>query len=259
MPGADKTEQQRIAERLTNRLDMIESRLARFDRHAKPSAAFPSGGGGALPGMKQRLDSQRTDAEALRTRLAASETGLGRITNRSERLHTELESWIGHEIRRQVASAEGTLQAVVEEAQKDTLDAFVDSVQKRVIVRISRLEQEISRQANVMSELRESSEHTERSMQRLLTGLDRLIAARDSTTQAVQPQKGSPASAAPPEPVPDKVVPSAPASTLPDADLPVAGVEAAAVAEIRSPSPVAPQPAPAATEKPKSRRWSFFG
>ena len=61
-------------------------------------------------------------------------------------------------------------------ARRQMLDAFAESVQTRVIHRISRLEEEVAGQSAAMSELRECSLRTEQSIQKLLGGLDRLIA-----------------------------------------------------------------------------------
>ncbi len=258
--AADKTEHARVAEKLASRLDMIESRLARFDQPVRPDAPVRSA---AASNLKQRLDAQRADADALRTRLSAAEAGIHRMGGRGERMRGELEGWINNEIRKQVAAAEGLLTAVVEEAQKDTLDAFVESVQKRVIVRISRLEHEISRQSNVMSELKESAEHTERSMERLLAGLDRLMVARDANDRKPHPV---------PSPVPSSSIQVVqPATSLP-ADLvqdptpvrlqtpvePQASTGAVA-AQLLDPQPLPEPSAPLAATKQKGRKWSFFG
>ena len=258
--AGDKTERARVAEKLASRLDMIESRLARFEQPARQDAPARSA---AASGLKLRLDAQRADAEALRTRLAAAEAGIHRMGGRGERMRGELEGWINNEIRKQVAAAEGSLTAVVEEAQKETLDAFVESVQRRVIVRISRLEHEMSRQSNVMSELKESAEHTERSMERLLTGLDRLMVARDANDRK-------------PSPVPTPVQSQSMQAVQPATSFPADVVQDPSPAPLQTPAetrespaavaahPLDPQPKPEPSErvpgaKHKSRKWSFFG
>jgi len=238
------------AERLRGRLELIESRLARFEKPAVPVRTEPAPGvqRGTVPALKLRIDAQKSDADALRARVAATEAGITRLSGRGDRLQPDLDQWISHEIRRQISSAEGVLQATVEEAQKETLDAFVDSVQKRVIVRIARIEQEIARQAGVMGELRDSSVQTERSMQRLLSSLDRLVEARSAKLAA---------------PVEAPRVPEAPeAPAVPPVELPVTSAPAP-VARTAPAAPDAaaesPAPEPAPAPKPKARRWSFFG
>jgi uncharacterized coiled-coil protein SlyX len=199
----------------------------------------------------------------MRTRLHATQSGLSRLQGRGERLGPELEHWIGNEIRRQVADAEGALQATVEEAQKETLDAFVESVQKRVIVRIARLEHEIARQAGVMTELRETSHQTERSMDRLLAGLDKLIEVR--ANQAGAGGGGTPAQAvsgatdSPGVPMPLNAQATAPAPSVAATAVGAPSSDSSAAAPAPEAAPARPPSPEGSGEKPKTRRWSFFG
>jgi hypothetical protein len=90
-------------------------------------------------------------------------------------LRGELREWLDESVGVRMAEVEKRLRAEAERSQKQILDAFIESVQTRVIHRISRLEEEFTNQSTAMTELRECSLRTEESMQKLLGGLDRLI------------------------------------------------------------------------------------
>jgi hypothetical protein len=85
-----------------------------------------------------------------------------------------------------MAEVEIRVQEESARSRKETVDAIVESVQTRVVQRISRLEEEVAAQSAAMSELRDCSLRTERSLQRLLGGLERLI-----VKDARQPEPGS--------------------------------------------------------------------
>jgi len=90
-------------------------------------------------------------------------------------LRVELRDWLDESVTIRMAEVETRLKAESEHGQKQVLDAFAESVQTRVIQRISRLEEEVASQSAAMSELRDCSLRTERSMQQLLGGIERLI------------------------------------------------------------------------------------
>jgi uncharacterized coiled-coil protein SlyX len=145
----------------------------------------------------------------------------------SLRMRGELRDWLEESVTVRMAEVETRLRTESERGQKQMLDAFAESVQTRVMHRISRLEEEVAGQSAAMNELRECSLRTEQSVHKLLGGLDRLIV------------KNPPAAA----------------------EAPIAEKAGAAV----TPAPAAaPEPAPviqppAFETRPKSSRWKFFG
>jgi hypothetical protein len=148
-------------------------------------------------------------------------------------LRGELQEWLTENVAARMTEVEARLNAESERGQKQMLDAFVDSVQTRVIHRISQLEEEVAGQSAAMNELRECSLRTERSIQKLLGGLDKLI---------VKP--------------PPAQNTEAEASTN---QTPVDAAKAGQQAKAGSP-PISP--APSAEEPPPSRprpRWHIFG
>jgi uncharacterized coiled-coil protein SlyX len=144
----------------------------------------------------------------------------------------ELRGWLEESVSERMAEVETRLRTESERSQKQMLDAFAESVQTRVMHRISRLEEEVAGQSAAMNELRECSLRTQQSIQKLLGGLDKLIV------------RNPPAAVEGAEAV-DAVTPAAP--------LPPASPE---------PPPVVAPPVtapPAFEAPPKSSRWKIFG
>jgi chromosome segregation ATPase len=183
----------------------------------------------AFSSAHNRLNSQQADVDGIRAQLASANLGIVHLNQQGEQLREELRGWVDENVRQQIAGAEATLQRSIERTQLHTLDALVEGVQTRVILRISKLEEEVAGQSAAMADLRECSLSTERSMRKLLEGIDRLVA-----TQAR-------AEAKPEEP------------RAPDSAMPPSAGEGDAV--------VRPEPifgSGAAGEKPPFRRWGLF-
>jgi uncharacterized coiled-coil protein SlyX len=113
-------------------------------------------------------------------------------------LRGELQEWLAESVAARMAEVETRLKTESERGQQQMLDVFVESVQTRVIHRISQLEDEVAGQSAAMNELRECSLRTERSIQKLLGGLDKLIAkpspvqdAADDASSKQAPQMGA--------------------------------------------------------------------
>ena len=115
-------------------------------------------------------------------------------------LRNELKTWIEENVSTRMAEVEVRLRAETERGQQQMLDAFVESVQTRVIQRISDLEGEVAGQSAAMQELRECSLRTEQSVQKLLGGLDRLIVKQTNETAPSQEPARSAAPSPPPIP-----------------------------------------------------------
>ena len=147
------------AAKLSDRLGELEARLLRLEGE--------SGAGKRCPSRQRDVTAQR------------GITGSGKASSAmSLRLRGELREWLEETVTARITDLELRLQAESERGRKQMLDAFAESVQTRVIQRISRLEEEVAGQSAAMSELRECSLRTEQSMQKLLGGLDKLVVRR---------------------------------------------------------------------------------
>jgi len=114
--------------------------------------------------------------EKLEEKLGALEDRLVTLELESPaELRVELRDWVDESVTTRMAEVEKRIKAESDIGQKQVLDAFAESVQTRVIQRISKLEEEVATQSSAMNELRDCSLRTERSMQQLLGGIERLI------------------------------------------------------------------------------------
>ena len=157
-------------QKFSERLGELEHRLQDLEAEISPADAIP-------------LD---FDAGTILSRPATSfETAPG--------LRRELEEWLAESVATRMADVEARLKAEAERGQKQMLDAFVESVQTRVIHRISQLEDEVAGQSASMNELRECSLRTERSIQKLLGGLDKLIPKPAQDAADAKPDADPPA------------------------------------------------------------------
>jgi len=221
--------------RLEARLGALEDRLVNLEV-IKPA-----------PVAGARGESQTV--AAIRSELSREDERVAALSQIGAQLRVELQGWLEQSVGSRMADVEAKLRAESDEARRQMLDAFAESVQTRVTHRISRLEEEVAGQSAAMAELRDCSLRTEQSLQKLLGGLDRLLVPRPtspladvSSDQEAIAQDCAPIAGnleARPEPYPEPA--PAPES------VPEQGTEGSASA------------VPAGELHPKHRRWSLFG
>jgi hypothetical protein len=122
-----------------------------------------------------RFDNQPTEVSAVRTQVDLEGRQVDTLGEASLRFHGELRGWLEERVAARLADVETRFRGESERDQKQLLSAFADSVQTRVIHRLSKLEEEVAGQLAAMNELRECSLRTELSMQKLLGSLDKLL------------------------------------------------------------------------------------
>jgi uncharacterized coiled-coil protein SlyX len=142
--------------------------------------------------LTERLAALEGRLQHLETVPAPGQTGPERETSSSahqqdgmtpvETRHAGLQDWIQESIGTRMGELEIRLRAESERDRQEMLDTVVQTVQTRVIHRITKLEDEVAGQSETMNELRECSLRTERSVQKLLGGLDKLIAGPEPGT-----------------------------------------------------------------------------
>ncbi len=193
-----------------------------------------------LPPAGEAGDKLTRRLDQLEHRLTSLETSPGGSPQLAaeppERVREELREWLETNVSTRMADVETRLKTENLRVHKEILDAFSESVETRVIQRISRLEDEVASQSAAMTELRECSLRTEHSVHKLLGGLDKLI-----------PKNPTPApeeKATPPNPEPGPVVAARPEAP----EQPPAQKAAAAV-----------DPPASLSESPGRRRWKLFG
>jgi hypothetical protein len=218
--------------KLAERLGDLENRL--FSLEGEGPAAISS-----------RVNKQAAEVSAVRSELNRENRQIEALGEMNLRLRSELQNWLADNLNSRMAEVELRLRAESERSQKHMLDAFAESVQTRVIQRISRLEEEVAGQSAAMSELRECSLRTEKSMHKLLGGLDKLIVRNPPAPE--QAAHASPAGSNGNTPEAPPLETSPQSSSLPGAG------EAPAAA----PPPEVEPPVFAA--QLKSKRWKIFG
>lgn len=166
------------AQKLARRLGELENRLQNLE----------GDGGGISEGVEEQADA----VSAVRSQIRTDQQHVEVFSENSVRLRGELLGWLEESVAARMAEVESRLKAESERGQKQMLDAFIENVQTRVIQRISHLEEEVAGQSAAMSELRECSLRTERSIQKLLGGLDRLV-VRQPDPLTEEPAKQDPA------------------------------------------------------------------
>jgi hypothetical protein len=246
--------------RLEARLGALEDRLINLET-AGPGASDASR---PIAGDASRHRDSAADARgerqtaavaAIRSELSREDERVAALSQIGAQLRVELQGWLEQSVGSRMADVEAKLRAESDDARRQMLDAFAESVQTRVTHRISRLEEEVAGQSAAMGELRDCSLRTEQSLQKLLGGLDRLLVPRPvppladfSSIEEAIGQHDKPAG--------DSAVQQR-----------VASVETTGDPEFRLPQESDVESSaqeagsdPAAQEQPpKPRRWSLFG
>jgi uncharacterized coiled-coil protein SlyX len=158
----------------------------RGDRQPEPSFSSvpPPEWRTAIADLTERLDRQQDDAAGIRSHFG-----------RADGLREELQREIGEELDRRLAAVEEKRHLRMKAATRETANAMAASIEVRVTPRISRLETEVSGQSSALAELRDCSLQSERSIQRLLTVLERTINSKgrgDSTGASAVPSPEAP-------------------------------------------------------------------
>lgn len=162
--------------RLETRLGALEDRLVNLE--------------GVGPGVGDARGERQTGAvAALRSELAREDERVAALGQIGAQLRVELQGWLEQSVGSRMADVERKLRAESDDARRQMLDAFAESVQTRVTHRISRLEEEVAGQSAAMAELRDCSLRTEQSLQKLLGGLDRLLVPRPGPTLPDSPSQ----------------------------------------------------------------------
>ena len=172
-PAAAPRKSVPVAPAVMSRLDRVEEKLAEA-RRASQRAGEPEWKA-ALAGVVARVDRQQTEMETIRRQVTRAANGMESADELAERLRGDLHRQLSEDLDRRLDAVEAGFQANMEAAQKKTAEAMLNSVETRVALRISRLENDIASQTAAVAELRECALQSERSIQRLVGVLERVI------------------------------------------------------------------------------------
>ena len=113
----------------------------------------------------------------------------GALAPRTAReLEAKLPEMIEEAVAARFSQMAGKLQQEIEETHVRTLETFVRNIQVKLVQRVSALEHDMSRQAQAMHQLRESSQRTEDNLSRLITGVDKLAQELPKRLAAASPE-----------------------------------------------------------------------
>jgi tetratricopeptide (TPR) repeat protein len=198
--------------------------------------------------------SSSADEELNRLReelLAADQRGyeqLASFTHALEDLKQAIPSLIDETVNQRFLEIEDSFHRNIKEIHSRSIDSFTQSVHSKIGQRIAAMETNLSVHTEAMGQLREHYLKTDRNVQRLMSGLDRLTAElmRLSGGTAPSPQRAiyTPATTRPERAERFDFRPLS--QTSPQEDAPIASAEAGAAAQV----------APQRLRKKKSRRRS---
>lgn len=182
---------------LLSRLKTVESRISEIEVESSArvetpvsSAPLPSEVlGQTLVAFEARLASQLNDVEQVRV-------DIRRMDERLADLDSQLPVLVQSTVDVRFQAVERKLQHEFEEAQTRSMAAFVDTLQSKVVDRISTLENNLAEQSQAIGKLRDASQRSDENLQKMLVGIERLV---DQTK--APPPAPAPVSVAPPAPV----------------------------------------------------------
>ena len=198
-----------LADAVARRLEELEERLIAIDTHSGDYVdAVIAGQSAELVLMQERLR-QRAEPKP----------------PNADDLRLEMQGWVNSTLNVRLAEVEARLRNENEQKQQAVLDVFIENLQTRVVQRITKLEDDVTAQGVALTGLHDYSLQTERNMQKLLSGVERLIAGQPGPAKAVTvpvPDEVASALSVPNEP---PTPPSAPAELIPSRVTPVEAIQ----------------------------------
>jgi hypothetical protein len=168
---------------LLSRLDCLEDKMSRA---FSPDPELES----IVAGVIARMDRQQADVDSMRQQVAEAARALDSVGDTANHLRSDLQKELSRNLDERLAAVEARVRLRMEAARGDTLDAMVNAMENRATPRIVRMESEIAGQNAAVSELRECALQSERSVQRLIGVLERMM--RPAQDNSAQPRQGGP-------------------------------------------------------------------
>ena len=182
---------------LLSRLKNVESRISEIALESTTRVETPVSSqplpsevlGQTLVAFEARLASQLNDVEQVRE-------DIRRVDERLADLDSQLPVLVQSSVDVRFQAVERKLQQDFEESQTRSMAAFVDTLQSKVVDRISTLETNLAEQSQAIGKLRDASQRSDENLQKMLVGIERLV---DQTK--APPPAPAPVSVASPPPV----------------------------------------------------------
>jgi uncharacterized coiled-coil protein SlyX len=179
---------------LLSRLQTVESRIVEMESGARveptPAGPLPTDVlGKTLVAFEARLAAQVNDVSQLRD-------DIRRVDQCLADLDAQLPVLVQSTVDVRFQQAEEKLRHDFEEAQSRSMTAFVDTLQTKVVERISTLEVNLAEQSQAIGKLRDASARSDENLQKMLVGIERLV-----DQSRASPPASAPVSAPAPAPV----------------------------------------------------------
>lgn len=151
-------------------LGKMENQISRMETRPEPAVQAP----------QPRSAPDSPDIRALREELSQAEqrgtVQLTLFTEALSRLRTQIPELVEDAIASRFIEVEERFYTQIREIHQRATDTFIQSTQARVGTRMASLESTLAEQTQAMSDLRENHEKSDRNIEKLLSGLDRLTA-----------------------------------------------------------------------------------
>ena len=185
---------------LLSRLKDVESRISGMEVESAtrtetpiPQVPLPTEVlGKTLMAFEARLASQLNDVEQVRG-------DIRRVDERLADLDSQLPVLVQSTVDVRFQEVEKKLQQGFEQAQARSVAAFADTLQSKVVDRISTLENNLAEQSQAIGKLRDASQKSDENLQKMLAGIERLVNQSKAPPSVATPGTAPPPSAVPRE------------------------------------------------------------
>lgn len=190
-PPAERHNTDTVSPAFLSRLDQLEEKMSRTHTPVEAPSAVNAPAPewqSIIADVVARMDRQQSDVEPIRQQVSKATRTLDSVGDIASHLRSDLQNELGRNLDERLAAIEARVHLKMEAAHGETLEAMVSALETRVTPRIVRIESQIAGQTSAVSELRECALQSERSVQRLLGVLERMV--NPGQTDSISPRQG---------------------------------------------------------------------
>jgi chromosome segregation ATPase len=174
------------------RIEDIETRVARVELAPAPVIPSPE----EIAALSTLVSSQTEDIASLRQAIekieARNAAQAEAFAQKLALVEQQVPAHIEAAVNSRIAELEHKLRGEFEQIHHRTVDAFTESIEKRVVGRIAALENSLVEQSQSIAGLREKSLKTDDNLQRLLEAVEKLCARAEAQAQIMTPRPAPP-------------------------------------------------------------------
>jgi hypothetical protein len=175
-----------------SRIEEIETRVARVEFAPTPMAPSPE----EIDALGTLVSSQTEDIASLREAIEKTEARNAAqaeaFAGKMARVEQQVPLIIEAAVNSRIDELESKLRGEFQQIHHRTVDAFAEAIEKRVIGRITTLENSLVEQSQSIASLHEKSLKTDDNLQRLLEAVERLCSRAEAHAQIAVPRPASP-------------------------------------------------------------------